>query len=49
MDFPKLSGVRIVRIATHSSAVKMGYGSRALDLLSKFFEGKLLDVMSDDV
>ena len=29
-DFPKLAGGRIVRIATHPSAQKMGYGSKAL-------------------
>jgi N-acetyltransferase 10 len=43
-DFPKLAGGRIVRIATHAKAVKMGYGSRSLNLLSDFFERKLLSL-----
>ncbi len=36
-NFPKLSGGRVVRIATHAKVVKMGYGSRALSLLTNFF------------
>jgi N-acetyltransferase 10 len=36
-EFPKLAGARIVRIATHSKAVKMGYGTRALEQLALFF------------
>lgn len=36
-EFPQLAGGRIVRIATHAKAVKMGYGSRALQLLADFF------------
>lgn len=27
----------------------MGYGSRALELLSKFYEGKLIDLVNEDV
>jgi len=40
-EFPSLSGARIVRIATHPDVQKMGYGSRALDLLTSYFEGDL--------
>jgi len=29
-NFGKLSGVRVVRIATHPHCVKSGYGTRAL-------------------
>lgn len=36
-DFPKLNGLRVVRIATHPQAHGKGYGSRSLDLLRKFF------------
>lgn len=36
-NFPKLNGLRVVRIATHPDAHSMGYGSRALTLLRKFF------------
>lgn len=38
--FAGLSGARVVRVATHPDATKMGYGSRALELLSRFYEGK---------
>ena len=31
-------GARIIRIATHPAANRMGYGSRALDLLRQFFK-----------
>ncbi|KDP28681.1 hypothetical protein JCGZ_14452 [Jatropha curcas] len=40
-DFPNLSGVRIVRIAVHPSALGHGYGSAAVDLLTRYYEGKL--------
>lgn len=39
--FAGLSGARIVRIATHPDVQKMGYGSRAIDLLIDYFAGKL--------
>ena len=48
-DFGKLSGARIVRIATHPHIHSMGYGSKALSLLISYFEGKLVGVdMNDD-
>ena len=40
-DFAGLSGARIVRIATHPDFQGMGYGSRALQLLLDYFEGRL--------
>eukprot|EP01084_Bolivina_argentea_P209735 357186_1 len=43
-DFGKLSGVRIVRIATHPNVQSMGYGSKALSLLVKYFEGNLVNI-----
>src|SRR5690349_7402711 len=46
-DFPQLNGVRVVRIATHANANKMGYGSKTLELLDKFFEGKLISFDQD--
>ena len=46
-DFPQLAGGRIVRIATHAKTMKMGYGSRALQQLSDFFEGKLVSLDKD--
>lgn len=39
-DFASLSGARIVRIATHPDYAKMGYGSRALELITSFYQGK---------
>ena len=40
-NFPKLNGLRVVRISTHPQAQRMGYGSRALALLRKFFIGEM--------
>lgn len=39
-DFAGLSGVRVVRIATHPDFQGMGYGSRALRLLLEYYQGK---------
>jgi N-acetyltransferase 10 len=39
-EFAGLSGSRIVRIATNPEYLDMGYGSRALELLGDFYEGK---------
>ncbi|KAF9205707.1 hypothetical protein BGZ49_003683 [Haplosporangium sp. Z 27] len=47
-DFASLSGARVVRIATHPDYVKMGYGSRALELLSQFYEGQFSILSEDD-
>ncbi|KAL2823167.1 GNAT acetyltransferase 2-domain-containing protein [Aspergillus cavernicola] len=43
-DFAGLSGARVVRIATNPDYLSMGYGSRALELLVDFFEGKFTDL-----
>ncbi|CAH1973723.1 unnamed protein product [Acanthoscelides obtectus] len=40
-DFPRLSGARIVRIATHPDYQGMGYGTRALELLKQYYEFKI--------
>jgi tRNA(Met) C34 N-acetyltransferase TmcA len=37
-EFATLSGARVVRIATHPDVQKMGYGSRAMDLLLSYFQ-----------
>ncbi|CDP12880.1 unnamed protein product [Coffea canephora] len=47
--FPSLSGARIVRIATHPSAMKLGYGSTAVELLTRYFEGQLTSIAELDV
>ncbi|KAL7272500.1 N-acetyltransferase 10 [Rhizina undulata] len=39
-DFASLSGARVVRIATNPDYIGMGYGARALELLTYFYEGK---------
>ncbi|KAG1346399.1 putative RNA cytidine acetyltransferase 1 [Cocos nucifera] len=39
--FPTLSGARIVRIAVHPSALRLGYGSTAVELLTRYYEGQL--------
>ena len=43
-DFPKLSGARVIRIATHSDYQGMGYGTRALDLLEKYYEQNMINL-----
>ncbi|KAH7843762.1 hypothetical protein Vadar_020485 [Vaccinium darrowii] len=47
--FPSLSGARIVRIATHPSAMWLGYGSTAVELLTRYFEGHLTRITEVDV
>ena len=42
-SFASLNGIRIIRIATHPSAQNKGYGSRALELLMKYYECELID------
>ncbi|EGG03283.1 uncharacterized protein MELLADRAFT_49560 [Melampsora larici-populina 98AG31] len=43
-DFPTLSGARIIRIATHPDYSRMGYGTRAMEILDSFFNGKLVNL-----
>ncbi|KAF9474755.1 DUF699-domain-containing protein [Pholiota conissans] len=38
--FAKLSGARVVRIASHPDYANMGYGSRALQALNAFYSGE---------
>ena len=40
-EFAQLSGVRVVRIATHPEVLRMGYAGRAMQLLIDYFEGKM--------
>ena len=42
--FAGLSGARIVRIATHPSLQGMGYGSRAVELLYRFYNGEMVNL-----
>lgn len=47
-EFAGLSGARVVRIATNPDYSGMGYGSRALELLKDYFEGKFTDISEDN-
>lgn len=47
-EFAGLSGARVVRIATNPEYLNMGYGSRALQLLTDFFEGKFANLSESD-
>jgi N-acetyltransferase 10 len=47
-EFPSLSGARIVRIATHPDLMRAGYGTRALDVLRRYFEGDIADVLDEE-
>ncbi|KXJ76163.1 hypothetical protein RP20_CCG010173 [Aedes albopictus] len=46
-QFPKLSGARIVRIATHPNYQRMGYGKRALKQLRNYYEGNFTSLSND--
>lgn len=43
-EFAGLSGARVVRIATNPDYGNMGYGSRAMQLLTEFYEGKHINL-----
>jgi len=43
-NFPQLSGARIVRIATHPEYQRMGYGTRTIKLLQKYYEGEMVNL-----
>ena len=46
--FAQLSGARIVRVAVHPSVQGMGYGSRAIELLYRFYNGEIISLDNDD-
>ncbi|KAH0604806.1 uncharacterized protein H6S33_006474 [Morchella sextelata] len=46
-EFAGLSGARVVRIATNPDYTGMGYGQRALQLLTDFYEGKFQPLGED--
>lgn len=47
-EFASLSGARIVRIAVHPELQGMGYGSRAIQQLELYYQGKLFLGGADD-
>ena len=48
-NFAQLSGARIVRIAVHPSVQGMGYGSRAVELLYRFYNGEMVSLANGGV
>ncbi|KYQ93042.1 putative N-acetyltransferase [Tieghemostelium lacteum] len=46
-SFPRLSGCRVVRIATHPDYQKMGYGSKAMELLTQYYQGNIQSLDED--
>jgi N-acetyltransferase 10 len=46
--FAQLSGARIVRIAVHPSVQAMGYGSRAIELLHRFYNGEMISLANQN-
>lgn len=47
-EFPGLSGARIVRIAVHPELGRAGYGSRAIQLLEKYYGGQIASLEEDE-
>mmetsp|Transcript_11136 Transcript_11136/g.12323 ORF Transcript_11136/g.12323 Transcript_11136/m.12323 type:complete len:1141 (-) Transcript_11136:145-3567(-) len=47
-NFAQLSGARIVRVAVHPSVQGMGYGSRAIELLYRFYNGEMVSFASNN-
>ncbi|KAH9192789.1 hypothetical protein AeNC1_005236 [Aphanomyces euteiches] len=47
-EFAALSGARVVRIATHPDVTGMGYGSRCIELLTKYYQGEMAGAADDN-
>jgi len=47
-NFAQLSGARIVRVAVHPSVQGMGYGSRAIELLFRYYNGEMVSLSTSD-
>ena len=47
-EFPQLSGARVVRIAAHPELTRSGYGSHALKLLRRYYQGELQGLHEED-
>eukprot|EP00466_Bigelowiella_natans_P003509 jgi/Bigna1/57656/fgenesh1_pm.23_\ len=45
--FPSLSGARIVRIAVHPKLNRMGYSTRAVELLTAYYSGDIINLDED--
>ena len=46
--FAQLSGARIVRLAVHPSVQGMGYGSRAIESLYRYYNGEMVSLVDND-
>jgi len=42
--FAQLSGARVVRVAVHPSVQNMGYGSRAIELIYRYYNGQIFSL-----
>lgn len=42
--FAQLSGARVVRVAVHPAVQGMGYGTRAVELLYRFYNGEMISL-----
>ena len=47
-EFAHMTSIRIVRIACHPDCQRMGYGTKALQLLSQYYEGKFIKIDIDE-
>ena len=47
-EFAHMTSIRIVRIACHPDCQRMGYGSKALELLSHYYEGKFIKLEDNE-
>ena len=47
-EFANMTSIRIVRIACHPDCQRMGYGSKALELLSQYYEGKFIKLEEEE-
>jgi tRNA(Met) C34 N-acetyltransferase TmcA len=47
-NFAQLSGARIVRVAVHPEVQGLGYGSRAMELLYRYYNGEMVNLSGGD-
>ena len=47
-EFAHMTSIRIVRIVCHPDCQRMGYGTKALQLLSNYYEGKFIKIDIDE-
>ncbi|KAL7539118.1 hypothetical protein ACHAWF_006304 [Thalassiosira exigua] len=47
-NFAELSGARVVRVAVHPEVQGMGYGTRAMELLGRYYNGEMVGLGDDE-